>query len=196
MLGADTHEGETHPGCSLMLVRTLGDLVHPTAVDTTSLLRSPRLYLIPTLCPAPDIHSTTYRPDLSTSQLGISFSSLFISQMSTPQVVTANLISLSFPTAHTQVVTSSPSQSPSPGSSPHIQSISTSCCFYPPTYIPGGSTSQAPCWGPTPTHHLSLDYDSGLPISTLSPLSTMFSINIQLFTYLFLTKNPVTSLPA
>ena len=57
VLGAGTHEEETHPGCLLMSVRTLGDLVHPTVVDTTSLLSSPRLYLIPTLCPAPDIHS-------------------------------------------------------------------------------------------------------------------------------------------
>lgn len=141
------------------------------------------------LCPAPDIHSTTYRPALSTSQLGISFSSLFIFQMSTPQVVTANLISLSFPTAHTQVVTSSPSQSPSLGSSPHVQSISTSCCFYPPTYIPGGSTSQAPCWGLTPTHHLSLDYDSGLPISTLTSLQ--YAVHKYPVIYLFIfNKKP------
>lgn len=177
-----------------MSMRTLGDLVHPTVVDTISLLGSPRLSPVTVLCQL-QTHSLPLTALTSTVNSGFLFC-LVHSQVSTPQAVTATFTSrsLRLPT----------SQSPSLGSSPltppfNIQSISTSCCFYPPT--PSHTYTE---WfhplsllGLTPSPHLSEDSDSGLPNSTLTSLQYILHKCPDSYSFIFNNnKNPVTSHPA
>ena len=125
-----------------MSVRALGDLVRPTVVDAISLLGSPRLHPVTVLCPAPDTQPTPHCLDIY-SELWFPLC-LVHSQVSTPQAVTATLTSLCHLTAHLSVTIAwffslNPTF--------NIQSISTSCCFYPPphTHILSGSIL-SPCW--------------------------------------------------
>lgn len=95
------HTGKNPAWGFAHVMRTLGDLVHPTVVDTISPLGSPRLSPGTVLCQL-QTHSLPLTALTSTVNSGFLFC-LVHSQVSTPQAATATFTSHSLPTARLSV---------------------------------------------------------------------------------------------